>query len=86
MHKNIKFSVSLSVYKNDNPVHFRTALESIIYQTLISSEIILVIDGPVPKKINNVIKLIKKKFKNLIVIKLQKIWVMICKKSWFRKL
>ena len=43
-----EFSVVMSVYKNDDPVHFRRALDSIINQTVVPSEIILVVDGPVP--------------------------------------
>lgn len=45
------FSVIMSVYKNDDPVHFRKALDSIINQTVVPSEIVLVIDGPVPTEI-----------------------------------
>lgn len=50
-----KFSVSLSVYKNDDPEHFREAVNSVINQTIIPAEIVLVVDGPVPDTINNVI-------------------------------
>ena len=44
------FSVLLSVYKNDNREHFRRAVESVaVNQTCIPSEIVIVIDGPVPE-------------------------------------
>ena len=53
---NYTFSVAMSVYKNDNPAHFRRALESITSgQTLQPDEIVLVVDGPVPDEINTVI-------------------------------
>lgn len=51
----IKFSVSICVYKNDNPEHFDKALDSIINQTTRPDEIILVVDGPIPNTIQNVI-------------------------------
>ena len=52
----IPFSVVISVYKNDNPIFFDRALESIyINQTIQPSEIILVVDGPVPLEIDAVI-------------------------------
>jgi len=51
-----KFSVSMCVYKNDNPEHFKQALESIIHQTRKPDEIVLVVDGPIPDSIDEVIK------------------------------
>lgn len=50
-----KFSVSMCVYKNDNPEHFKEALESVINQTRQPDEIVLVVDGPIPESINEVI-------------------------------
>lgn len=49
------FSVAISVYKNDNPEWFDTALDSIINQTVKPSEIVLVVDGSVPDSIKQVI-------------------------------
>lgn len=50
-----KFSVAMCVYKNDNPIHFKEALESVVNQTLKPDEIVLVVDGPIPSTINEVI-------------------------------
>ena len=53
---NPPFSVAICVYGKDNATWFDTALESIIVnQTVKPSEIVLVIDGPVPEAIENVI-------------------------------
>lgn len=50
-----KFSVAMSVYKNDNPQDFRTAVHSVYdKQTVRPSEIILVEDGPVPVALKTV--------------------------------
>lgn len=50
------FSVLISVYKNDKAEDFRIALESITTnQTLKPTEVVLVIDGPVPDETNRVI-------------------------------
>lgn len=50
------FSVIMSVYYKDNPEAFDKALKSISEkQTLKPSEYILVVDGPVPETIDNVI-------------------------------
>lgn len=42
-----KYSICMSVYKNDNPTEFNEAVLSIYNQTCPPDEIILVIDGPV---------------------------------------
>lgn len=50
------FSVLISVYKNDRAKDFDAALESItVSQTVKPSEVVLVVDGPVPEDINKVI-------------------------------
>ena len=45
---NMKFSICMSVYKNDNTTDFADAVLSIYNQTCRPDEIILVIDGHVP--------------------------------------
>ena len=50
------FSALMSVYKNDNPLPFRQALDSVISQTTIPSEIVLMVDGPVSDELDCVIK------------------------------
>lgn len=66
-----KFSVLTCVYKNDNPEHFKEALESLINQTRQPNEIVLVIDGLVPESITKVI--LNYEDKNFFkVIRLQK--------------
>ncbi len=50
-----KFSVSMCVYGKDNPEWFKTAVDSILNQTRKPDEVILVVDGPVPQELDNVI-------------------------------
>ena len=45
----------MSVYHGDNAEHFRLALDSILDQTLVPDEIVLVVDGPINSDINEVI-------------------------------
>ena len=50
------FSVSMCVYGKDNPEWFYRALESIVLQqTRRPSEIVLVVDGPVPPSIEKML-------------------------------
>lgn len=69
---NKEFSVSMSVYLNDNPKHFYEALKSVVNQTLIPSELILVVDGPIGTETNKVINRFEKECSFLKVIKLNK--------------
>lgn len=50
-----KFSVSMCVYGKDDPLHFKVAVSSILNQTVQPDEVVLVVDGPVPKEIDDVI-------------------------------
>lgn len=49
------FSVLTSVYKNDSPAFFKEAMDSLLNQTLLPDEIILVRDGPVPPELQEVV-------------------------------
>lgn len=51
----MEFSVSMCVYGGDDPVWFRTAVDSILNQTVPPSEVVLVVDGPVPDALAAVI-------------------------------
>ncbi len=42
-----EFSVVISVYSKDDPVHFSMAIDSLLKQTVMPSEIIVAIDGPI---------------------------------------
>mgnify|MGYP004003027175 CR=1 FL=1 len=67
----MKFSVSICVYYKDDPVYFNDALKSIIKQTVLPAEIVLVIDGWVGDKILKVVSYYEKEFENFKVIKLK---------------
>lgn len=52
----IDFSVSICVYGKDCPEYFYQAVKSILNQTVKPSEVVLVVDGPVPEELDSVIK------------------------------
>lgn len=66
------FSVLMSVYYNDNPKEFEDALLSVINQTIIPDEIVLVIDGPIPEATMEKIRLLKKEYPIIRVFPLEK--------------
>lgn len=51
-----KFSVAMSVYKNDDPQFFEEALKSVMEQSCLPDEIILVVDGEVSDALDFVIR------------------------------
>lgn len=61
--ESIKFSVAISVYRNDDAKFFERALASITeYQTIMPNEIILVVDGTVDDELNRVIEKYENKY------------------------
>ena len=70
----IKFSVLMSVYKNDTPENVKVAIDSILNQTLQPNQFVIMVDGKIPSKLekmldevcekNNIIEL-HKRDKNL---------------------
>lgn len=51
----MEISCLIPVYKNDNPVFIRQAIDSILAQSLKPSEILILVDGPVGDSINNLL-------------------------------
>lgn len=71
---NKKFSVLLSVYKNEKPEYLRRAIESIYFdQTLKPNEIVLVEDGPLTIELYNTIEKLKIKLESILkIVKLER--------------
>ncbi|NGM69085.1 glycosyltransferase [Natronolimnobius sp. AArcel1] len=66
------FSVLISVYQNDDPEHFRLALESVFDQTVEPAEVVLVADGPLTDSLDTVIDEFKESNREqLTVVRLQ---------------
>lgn len=49
------FSVAMCVYSGDIAEHFEVAVESVLNQTIQPDELVLVVDGPINDKVNDVI-------------------------------
>lgn len=58
--EDLKFSVSMCVYGKDNAEWFSLAVESILNQTVLPTEIVLVVDGPIPEDLNEAVEYYEK--------------------------
>lgn len=66
---NPEFSVLLSIYSKENPLHFNEALVSIWdEQTLKPDEIVLIKDGPLTPELEQVIDKWKDKLKDKFIV------------------
>lgn len=55
-----RYTVSMCVYGGDNAEWFETAVNSVLKQSIPPDEIVLVVDGPVPRKLDNIISSFEK--------------------------
>lgn len=53
--KKIKFSVLMSVYKGDEPENVKYAIESVINQTLLPDQFVIMVDGVVSNEMHNLL-------------------------------
>lgn len=56
MANELKFSVLIPVYYKENPLFFEQALDSILNQTLLPDEIVIVKDGPLTEDLDFIVK------------------------------
>jgi len=54
-----KFSLLICVYAKENPVYFSQCLDSILTQTVLPDELIIVKDGPLTKELENILQNLK---------------------------
>lgn len=54
--KKIKFSVLMSVYKGDITENVKVAIDSLLNQTLVPNQIVIIADGPIPKDMKQLLK------------------------------
>lgn len=63
------FSVLISIYRKENPLWFREALDSVFAQTVQPAEIVLVEDGPLTPELYGVIDEYSKKYPIFNIVK-----------------
>ena len=68
----MRFSVLISVYHKEQPAHLQQSLDSIFYQTMPPSEVVLVEDGPLTEGLYEVISRAKQLHPEMITVTLSK--------------
>ncbi|MBR1581763.1 MAG: glycosyltransferase [Bacilli bacterium] len=66
--ENIKFSVLMSLYIKDKPLILKEALDSIINQTIVPSEIVIIEDGPISEEVENLLFKYRTNYRDLIKV------------------
>ncbi len=64
----LKFSVLMSVYKNEKPEYLKRAIESILAQTLLPNEIVIVKDGLLTEELDLILEEYARKYQQLFKI------------------
>jgi glycosyltransferase involved in cell wall biosynthesis len=62
------FTVCMSVYQNDKMQFLKIALDSVLEQTVKPKEIVLIIDGPIPENIRELIQEYKNEYHDIISV------------------
>ena len=68
MDKKISFSVLIPIYSKENPLFFQQALDSILNQTLLPNEIVIVKDGPLTEDLDSILEKYVSEYQNLFNI------------------
>ncbi|MBR2067457.1 MAG: glycosyltransferase [Solobacterium sp.] len=64
-------SILMSIYAKENPIYFRKAMNSIYKQTVLASEIVLVVDGEINEQLEEVIRDNLRRTIPLVVVRLE---------------
>ena len=63
------FSVIISCYKDDYYKHFEEAINSIYHSSILPSEVILVVDGPISGNLSKSVNYLSNDFKTLKIFR-----------------
>lgn len=67
------YSVLMTVYKGEKPDHFKTAVESMLDQTVLTDDFVIVCDGPIGEELENIISQFQSDCKTFFnVVRLEK--------------
>lgn len=66
----MEFSVLMSIYEKEKPEYFKACIESVLNQTKLPSEIVIVKDGPITKELDNLIEYYSIKYDIFKIIEL----------------
>lgn len=55
------YSILMSVYKNENPQFLKESIESMLAQTVVSDDFVIIKDGPLTNELNQILEIFMKK-------------------------
>lgn len=67
------YSVLMSVYNKEKPVYLKTSIQSMLNQTVLTNDFVIVCDGPLTGEVDEVVRDFEKKYPDMIhVVRLKK--------------
>ena len=66
-----QYSVLMSVYAKERPEYLKQSVESVMRQTVLPNDFVLMCDGPLTKELDGTIELLKQKYNILNVVRLE---------------
>ena len=70
--RNLEFSVLCSLYYKESPIALRESLDSILSQTLMPNEVVIVKDGPLTSELEKVLEEYVGKYEIIKIVPLEK--------------
>ena len=64
------YSVLTTVYKNDNPDYFKQSIDSMLCQTVVTNDYVIVADGPLSQELDDVISSYSEKYNIFHIVRL----------------
>lgn len=61
----MSYSILMSVFKNDNPNYLIQSIESMLKQTIMTNDFVIVVDGEIDSNIQSILNEYKKKYPNI---------------------
>lgn len=67
----LEYSVLTTLYKNDSPVYLKQSIESMLNQSILTNDYVIVADGPLTLELDTILKSYSEKYSFFHIVRLQ---------------
>lgn len=68
----MSYSILMSVYKNDKPEYLKESIDSMLNQTVLTNDFVIIKDGPIGNELNDILENYKQKYNFINIVELKK--------------